>query len=223
MRLLLVEDDKKIAAFVISGLKQEGFIVDHADNGLDGYHLASTESYEAAVIDVMLPQLSGLELIQGLRRDGNLLPVLILSAKDAIDDRIKGLQSGSDDYLTKPFSFAELVARIQALIRRANAIAEPTSLSVRDLHLDLLRRKVSKNEIDIDLQPKEFSLLEYLVRNKGRVVSKIMLMENVWGYDFEPQTNVVESRISRLREKVDVAYERPLIRTIRGAGYVIEE
>lgn len=223
MRVLVVEDDRKIASFIVSGLRQEGFSVDLADNGVDGFHLASSESYDAAIVDVMLPKLSGLELIQGLRKDGNLTPVLILSARDAVDDRVRGFQCGGDDYLTKPFSFSELVARIQALIRRANAIAEPTSLSAADLTLDLLRRKASRGGQEIELQPKEFSLLEYLVRNKGRIVSKIMIMEHVWGYDFEPQTNVVESRISRLRDKVDRGFASPLIRTVRGAGYVVAE
>jgi two-component system, OmpR family, response regulator len=223
MRVLVVEDDKKIASFVAKGLQQEGYAVDCANNGVDGFHLASSGDYDAAIVDIMLPQLSGLELIEGLRREGDLTPVLILSARSAVDDRIRGLQSGGDDYLTKPFSFSELVARIQALIRRANAVAEPTSLSVADLTLDLLRRKTVRGGHEIELQPKEFSLLEYLVRNKGRVVSKIMIMEHVWGYDFEPQTNVVESRISRLRDKIDRGAPSTLIRTVRGAGYVVEE
>lgn len=223
MRILLVEDDKKISSFVRKGLTQEGFAVDVATNGLDGFHLACSESYDVAIIDIMLPQLSGLELIQGLRKQGNLTPVLILSAKNAVDDRVRGLQSGGDDYLTKPFAFSELIARIQALIRRANAVAEPTTLTVADLTLDLIRRKVHRGAREIELQPKEFSLLEYLVRNKGRIVSKIMIMEHVWGYDFEPETNVVESRMSRLRDKVDRGFSTPLIRTVRGAGYVVEE
>jgi len=223
MRLLVVEDDKKIASFIIGGLRQEGFAVDAADNGVDGFHLASTESYDAAIIDIMLPRLDGLHLIQSLRDGGNLTPILILSARNSVDDRVKGLQVGGDDYLTKPFSFAELLARLQALIRRANALAEPASISVADLTVDLIRRKVSRSGRTIELQPREFSLLEYLMRNKGRIVSKTMIMEHVWNYDFDPQTNVVESRISRLRDKIDDGYDALLIRTIRGAGYVIEE
>jgi heavy metal response regulator len=223
MRILVVEDDRKIATFISSGLKQEGYAVDLANNGVDGFHLASSESYDAAIVDIMLPQLSGLELIEGLRRQGDLTPVLILSARDAVDDRVKGLQSGGDDYLTKPFAFSELIARVQALIRRASAVAAPSTLTVADLTLDLARRRVSRDGKEIELQPKEFALLEYLVRNKGRLVSKTTIMEHVWGYDFDPQTNVVESRISRLRDKVDRDFPVQLIRTVRGAGYVVEE
>lgn len=223
MRILVVEDDKKIAAFIVKGLQQEGFAVDHAGDGLDGFHLASTEPYDAAIVDLMLPRLSGLELITDLRREGKLVPVLILSAKHSVDDRIRGLQAGGDDYLTKPFAFSELVARVQALIRRANAVSEPTTLRAGGLTLDLIRRKVSKDGTAIEMQPKEFALLEYLLRNKGRVVSKTMIMEHVWGYDFDPQTNVVESRISRLRDKIESDGAKPVIRTIRGTGYVIEE
>ena len=223
MRILVVEDDRKIASFIAKGLQQDGFAVDLAHTGLDGFHLASSEEYDVAVVDIMLPLLSGLDLIQGLRKEGNLTPILILSARDAVDDRVRGLQMGGDDYLTKPFAFSELVARIQALIRRANAVAEPTTLTLSDLTLDLIRRKAVRDGQTIELQPKEFSLLEYLVRNKGRVVSKTMIMEHVWGYDFDPQTNVVESRMSRLRDKVDRGFSSSLIRTVRGVGYVVEE
>lgn len=223
MHLLVVEDDKKIASFIEGGLRQEGFVVDVADDGVDGFHLATSGSYDAAIVDIMLPRLDGIELIQGLRREGNLTPVLILSAKNSVDERVKGLQAGGDDYMTKPFSFAELLARVQALIRRANAIAEPSSLSVGDLTLDLIRRKVSRAGKDIELQPREFSLLEYLVRNKGRIVSKTMILDQVWGYDFDPHTNVIESRISRLRDKIDKGFDPALIKTVRGAGYVIDE
>jgi two-component system OmpR family response regulator len=170
-----------------------------------------------------LPQLDGIELIRGLRREGNLTPVLILSARNSVDERVQGLQAGGDDYLTKPFSFAELLARVQALIRRANALAEPTVLTVGDLTLDLARRRASRAGKDIELQPREFSLLEYLLRNRGRIVSKTMILDHVWGYDFDPHTNVVESRISRLRDKVDKPFDPPLIKTVRGAGYVVEE
>lgn len=223
MHILVVEDDKKISAFIARGLRQEGFAVDCADNGIDGFHRAMGEHYDAAVVDVMLPRMNGLDLIQDLRREGNLTPVLILSARSSVDDRIRGLQAGGDDYLVKPFSFAELLARLQALVRRATAVAEPATLAVHDLTLDLLRRSVTRAGRTIELQPREFALLEYLARNKGRIVSKTMIMDQVWGYDFDPSTNVVESRISRLRDKVDRDFDRPLIKTIRGAGYMLQE
>ena len=223
MRILLVEDDTQTAVFILKGLRQEGFAVDHAVNGEDGLHLALTEPYDAAVIDIMLPGLDGLALIDEMRRNGKDTPVIVLSAKSSTDDRIKGLQAGGDDYLVKPFAFSELVARIQALIRRANRAAEPTTLSVGDLKIDLPRRKVFRKEIEIELQPKEFALLEYLMRNSGRVVSKTMIMEHVWDYNFDPRTTVVESRVCRLRDKVDRPFGRNLIHTIRGVGYVLEE
>lgn len=221
MHVLVVEDDRKIADFIVHGLRQEGYAVDATDNGIDAFQMAMAEAYDAAVVDVMLPRMNGLDVIQDLRREGNLMPVLILSARNSVDDRIKGLQSGGDDYLIKPFSFAELIARLQALVRRATATAEPTTLSVADLTLDLIRRTATRNGHMIDLQPREFALLEYLVRNRGKVVSKTMIMDQVWGYDFDPSTNVVESRISRLRDKIDRDFGMPLIKTIRGAGYVI--
>ncbi len=222
MHILVVEDDKKIAEFISRGLRQEGYVVDQADNGVDGFHRAMAEQYDAAVIDVMLPRLNGLDLIQDMRREENLTPVLILSARNSVDDRIKGLKAGGDDYLVKPFSFAELLARLQALVRRATAVAEPTTLVVHDLCLDLQRRSATRAGRSIELQPREFALLEYLVRNRGRIVSKTMIMDQVWGYDFDPSTNVVESRISRLRDKVDRDFDCALIKTIRGAGYVIQ-
>ncbi len=221
MHILVVEDDSKIASFIIRGLRQEGYVVDAADNGIDGFHRTMAESYDAAVIDVMLPRLNGLDLIQDIRREGNLTPVLILSARNSVDDRIRGLQAGGDDYLVKPFSFAELLARLQALIRRASVIPEPTSLAVQDLTLDLRRRSATRAGKNIELQPREFALLEYLVRNRDRIVSKTMILDQVWGYDFDPCTNVVESRISRLRDKIDKEFDVALIKTIRGAGYVI--
>lgn len=221
MHILVVEDDRKISDFIVQGLRQEGYAVDVADNGIDAFQMAMAASYDAAVVDVMLPRMNGLDVIQDLRREGNLTPVLILSARNSVDDRIKGLQSGGDDYLVKPFSFAELIARLQALVRRATATAEPTTLSVADLTLDLIRRTATRGGQQIDLQPREFALLEYLVRNRGKIVSKTMIMDQVWGYDFDPSTNVVESRISRLRDKVDRGFEYALIKTIRGAGYVI--
>ncbi len=222
MRILLVEDDRKIAEFILKGLKEAGFAVDHALNGEDGLHLASTEPYDAAIIDIMLPKLDGLTLIEELREQQINTPIIILSAKRTVDDRIKGLQTGSDDYLTKPFSFSELLARIQALIRRDSRVSEPSWLKVADLSLNLMSREVVRAGKTIDIQPLEFALLEYLMRNTGRVVSKTMIMEHVWNYNFVPQTNVVEVRISKLRDKIDKDFEPKLIHTVRGAGYVIK-
>lgn len=221
MRILVVEDDRKISSFITQGLRQEGCSVEATDNGIDGFQLAMADTFDAAVVDVMLPRMNGLDLVQDLRREGNLTPVLILSARSSVDDRIRGLQAGGDDYLVKPFSFAELIVRLQALVRRATSISEPTTLSVGDLSLDLARRTATRAGRPIELQPREFALLEYLARNRNKVVSKTMIMDQVWGYDFDPSTNVVESRISRLRDKVDRDFESPLIRTIRGAGYVL--
>jgi two-component system OmpR family response regulator len=222
MRLLVVEDDRKIASFVVRGLKQAGFAVDHADNGEDGLHLALAESYDAAVLDIMLPKLDGLSVVEELRRQKISTPVIILSAKRSVDDRIKGLQAGGDDYLTKPFSFAELLARIHALLRRSGQGTESTRLTVGELSLDLLTREVQRSGKRMDLQPREFALLEYLMRNSGRVLSKTMILEHVWGYDFDPQTNVVDVLVSRLRNKVDRDFEKKLIHTHRGIGYAIK-
>jgi len=223
MRILIVEDDKKIASFIEKGLKAAGFAVDHAADGEEGLDLALTEPYDAAIVDLMLPKRDGLSVIETLRRENINTPVIILSAKGSIDDRVKGLQIGSDDYLTKPFAFSELLARVQALIRRSTGAAEPTRLTVGDLSMDLLTRDVIRNDKKIDLQPLEFSLLEYLMRNTGRVVSKTMIMEHVWDYNFDPQTNVVEARVCRLRDKIDKGYPEKLIHTIRGAGYVLKK
>ena len=222
MRILLIEDDQKIAAFIVKGLKAEGFAVDHAADGEDGLHLALTEPYDAAVVDIMLPNLDGLALIERLRQEKVKTPVIILSAKGTVDDRVKGLQTGGDDYLTKPFAFSELLARIQALIRRSTDQTEPTRLVVGDVSMNLITREVLRSEQKIDLQPLEFSLLEYLMRNTGRVVSKTMIMEHVWDYHFDPQTNVVESRIYKLREKIDKGFPAKLIHTVRGVGYVLK-
>jgi two-component system, OmpR family, response regulator len=223
MRILLVEDDVKIASFVEKGLRAAGYAVDHATDGEAGLHLALTEPYDTAVVDIMLPKLDGLSLIDQLRQKKINTPVIILSAKGSVDDRVKGLQSGSDDYLTKPFAFSELLARVQALIRRAGGLSEPTQLTVGDLSMNLLTREVIRERRRIELQPIEFSLLEYLLRNAGRVVSKTMIMEHVWDYNFDPQTNVVEARISRLRDKLDRDFAKKLIHTIRGVGYVLRE
>lgn len=222
MRILLVEDDHTLAKFILKGLREESYAADHADNGQDGLHLALTEPYDAAIVDIMLPGLDGLSLIQEMRQQQLQTPVIILSAKRSVDDRVRGLQSGSDDYLTKPFAISELLARLQALIRRSTGTAEPTSLSVGPLHLDMLSRRVERDGVAIDLQPKEYALLVYLMRNTGRVVTKTMIIENVWNYNFDPETNVVEARISKLRDKIDRPFERPLIHTIRGAGYVVK-
>ena len=223
MRLLLVEDDPKIASFIIKGFTSAGFAVDHASDGEQGLHLATTEPYDTAVIDIMLPKLDGLTLIERMRQVKINTPVIILSAKDSIDDRVKGLQTGGDDYLTKPFAFSELLARVQALIRRASGASEPTRLEVGDLCLDLLTREVTRDGRIIVLQPLEFSLLEYLMRNANKVVSKTMIMEHVWNYNFDPQTNVVEARICRLRDKIDKEFDTKLIRTKRGVGYVLQK
>jgi two-component system OmpR family response regulator len=223
MRILLVEDDSKIASFIIKGLKAAGYAVDHAPDGEKGLDLALSEPYDAAVIDIMLPRLDGLSLISKMRKEKVRTPVIILSAKSSTDDRVKGLQTGSDDYVTKPFAFSELLARIQALIRRASGLAEPTRLTVADLSVNLLTREVTRGGKKIELQPIEFSLLDYLMRNAGRVVSKTMIMEHVWNYNFDPQTNVVEARICRLRDKIDRDFDRKLVQTVRGVGYVLKE
>jgi len=223
MRLLLVEDDKKTATFLVKGLQRAGFAVDHAGNGEEGLHLALTEPYDAAVIDLMLPKGDGLSLIEELRKQRINTPVLILSAKRSVDDRIRGLQTGGDDYLTKPFSFAELLARVQALVRRTSGAPEPTSLRAGDLSLDLLRREVVRGEKKLELQPREFALLEYLLRHAGEAVSKTMILEHIWGYDFDPQTNVVDVLVCRLRKKVETEGGKPLIHTIRGVGYVLKD
>lgn len=223
MRILLVEDDGGIASFIIKGLKQAGCVVEHAPNGNDGLYWLLNESFDAAVVDIMLPGIDGINLIEKARQQNIMTPVIILSAKGSVDDRIKGLQSGGDDYLVKPFAFSELLARIQALVRRARRIPEATNLTVSDLSMDIISRKVTRAGKEIELQQREFALLEYLMRNAGRVVSKTMIMENVWEYNFDPQTNVVEARICRLRDKVDRPFDKQLIHTVRGAGYVLEE
>ncbi len=223
MRLLLVEDDEKIALFILTGLKEAGFAVDHMDNGEDGLHMALNEPYDVAVIDIMLPKIDGLTLIEKMRKSGIDTPVLILSAKRTVDDRVKGLKIGGDDYLTKPFAFSELLARVQALLRRSSGASSPTKFEVGDLVLNIHTRKVERFGEEIEIQPLEFSLLEYLMRNAGQVVSKTMIMEHVWDYNFNPRTNVVEARICCLRDKVDRDFENKLIHTIRGVGYVLKE
>ena len=223
MRLLLVEDDVKIAAFIIKGLRSAGYAVDHALDGEAGLDLALAEPYDGMVIDIMLPKRDGLSLIGELRKQKVNTPALILSAKGSVNDRVKGLEMGADDYLTKPFAFSELLARVQALIRRAGGISDPMRLTVSDLSVNLLSREVVRDGKPIVLQPLEFSLLEYLMRHAGRIVSKTMIMEHVWDYHFDPQTNVVEARINRLRNKIDKGFEKKLIHTVRGVGYVLKE
>jgi DNA-binding response OmpR family regulator len=222
MRALIVEDDRAIAEFVDRGLREAGFAVDRAGDGARGLELALSEPYDVAIVDLMLPARDGLSLIDELRRRGRTMPVLILSARRSVDDRVRGLQSGGDDYLTKPFAFAELLARVQALVRRATRAPEPTALTHGDLTLDLLTRKVTRGTTPIELRPREFALLEYLMRNVGKVVSKTMILSHVWDYTFDPQTNIVDVLVSRLREKVDRPFDRKLLRTVRGVGYVLE-
>lgn len=223
MKILLIEDDNTIAKFIVNGMKQAGFSIDHTTDGLDGLHMALSNSYDIGIFDIMLPNLNGLEIIKKLRKENVELPIIILSAKRSIDDRVNGLKKGGDDYLTKPFSFTELLARVHALIRRSHQEVQSTTISSGDLTIDLLSRTTIRNERKIDLQPKEFALLEYLMRNTGHVVSKTMIMERVWDYNFDPATNVVEARISKLRDKVDKGFDRQLIHTVRGLGYVLRE
>ena len=223
MKLLLVEDDEKIARFIVKGLQHSGYVVDYVSDGERGLEFALTESYDAALIDIMLPKLDGLSLIEQLRMKDNKTPVIIISSRDSVDDRVKGLQTGGDDYLIKPFAFTELLARVQALIRRATSTSEPSSLSVYDITIDFFKRKVKRSGKTIELQPREFVLLEYFMRNPGRILSQTMILEHVWDYNFDPQTNVVEVLLHRLREKIDRLYETKLIHTVRGIGYVFEE
>lgn len=223
MRLLLIEDDQKIASFVMKGFKAEGFAVDHAEDGVRGLDLGLTEPYDVIIVDVMLPKLDGLTVIENLRKQKVSVPIIILSAKDSVDDRVKGLQLGSDDYLPKPFAFAELLARVQALMRRGSGQTETTTLEAGDLSLNLINREVLRGGRKIDLQPLEYSLLAYLMRNRDKVVSKTMIMEHVWDYHFDPQTNVVEARICRLRDKIDKGFDTKLIHTVRGVGYVLRQ
>jgi two-component system, OmpR family, response regulator len=221
MRALLVEDDATIAEFVVRGLREAGFAVEHAADGEAGLTSATGQPYDVAIVDLMLPKRDGLSLIEELRRRGIPTPVLILSARRSVDDRVRGLQTGGDDYLTKPFAFAELLARVQALVRRSTRAPEPTTLTVDDLVLDLLSRRVTRGGKPIDLRPREFALLEYLMRNPGRVVSKTMILSHVWEYNFDPQTNIVDVLVSRLREKIDRPFEKKLLHTVRGVGYVL--
>lgn len=219
MRVLVVEDDVEAAAYLVKGLNESGHTVDHAADGDDGLSFAMSAPYDVLVVDRMLPKRDGLSVVATIREQGNETPVLFLSALGEVDDRIKGLKAGGDDYLTKPYAFAELLARIEVLVRRSNPDQVKTKLQVGDLEVDLLARKVSRAGTEIDLQPREFRLLEYLMKNADRVVTRTMLLENVWEYHFDPQTNVIDVHISRLRSKIDKNFDTPLLHTIRGAGY----
>lgn len=222
MTILLVEDDEVIAEFVSDGLREAGFAVEQARDGEEGLRLALALEWDAAVIDVMLPRRDGLSLVEELRRRGRRTPVLILSARRSVDDRVRGLQAGGDDYLVKPFDFSELLARLQALLRRATGVAAPTRLELRGLSMDLLTREVVREGRHLDLRPREHALLEYLMRNPGRVVSRTALLSHVWGYSFAPHTNAVDVLVSRLREKLDRDFATKMLHTVRGVGYVLK-
>ncbi|MBV9758160.1 MAG: response regulator transcription factor [Alphaproteobacteria bacterium] len=222
MRILVVEDDKDVAGFVVKGLREAGHVVEHAANGRDGLFLAASEAFDAIILDRMLPGgVDGLRLLETLRSQNNNVPVLFLSALAQVDDRVRGLKAGGDDYLTKPFAFAELLARVEALTRRGKGEGPVTKLQVADLEMDLLSRTVRRAGQKIDLQPREFRLLEYLMRHAGQVVTRTMLLEGVWDYHFDPQTNVIDVHVSRLRQKVDKPFATPLIQTVRNAGYML--
>jgi two-component system OmpR family response regulator len=222
VKVLLVEDNERVARFVTKGLQEAGHTSDHAENGREGLFLAASERYDVIIMDRMLPgNIDGLGIIEALRKSGNRTPILILSALSDVDERIRGLRSGGDDYLTKPFAFGELLARLDALGRRGHQDGAQTTLQVDDLRMDLLSRKVTRGNRTLALQPREFKLLEYLMRHAGQVVTRTMLLENVWDYHFDPQTNVVDVHISKLRQKIDVDAEQPLLKTVRNAGYMI--
>ena len=222
MRILLVEDDRDVAGFVVKGLREAGHVVEHADNGRDGLFLAATESFEAIILDRMLPGgIDGIRLLETLRAQQNATPVMLLSALAQVDERVRGLKAGGDDYMTKPFAFTELLARVEALTRRGRNEGPTTKLVISDLELDLLSRTVKRAGQKIDLQPREFRLLEYLMKHSGQVVTRTMLLEGVWDYHFDPQTNVIDVHVSRLRQKVDKPFPTPLIHTVRNAGYML--
>jgi two-component system OmpR family response regulator len=224
MKILVVEDNQRVADFITKGLRESGHTVEHAGNGRDGLFLAASEPHDVIVMDRMLPgNIDGLAIIEALRNAGNRTPILILSALDAVDERIKGLRSGGDDYLTKPFAFGELLARLDALGRRSAGTDSERSLQVGDLRMDLLSRRVTRGSRAITLQPREFKLLEYLMRHANQVVTRTMLLEAVWEYNFDPQTNVVDVHISKLRQKIELDSERPLVRTVRNAGYMLSD
>lgn len=219
MKLLLIEDDKESAKYLLKGLREQGYVVDHCDNGRDGLFLAAGEKYDAMIIDRMVPGVDGITIIQTLRAAGNETPMIILTALDKVEERVKGLKSGADDYLAKPYSFTELLARLEAITRRKAGEKTVTRLSCGELEMDLLTRTVRRAGRDIELQAREFALLEYMMRNCGTVVTRTMLLEHVWDYNFDPQTNVIDVHISRLRQKIDKGFEKTMIQTLRGAGY----
>ena len=223
MRILVVEDDLEAQRYLVQGLKESGHVVDEAADGESGLSLSLSRPYDVAIIDRMLPKMDGLKVVAEMREHGNSTPVLFLSALSEVDDRVKGLKAGGDDYLTKPYAFVELLARIDALMRRRSPVGVKTRLDVGDLELDLLSRAAKRSGTDIELQPREFRLLEYLMRHAGQVVTRTMLLENVWDYHFDPQTNVIDVHISRLRSKIDKGFTQPLLHTIRGAGYMIRD
>ena len=222
MRILVVEDDASIASFVARGLREAGFAVDSAADGHDGLAKAQSAAYDAAIVDLMLPGRDGLSLVAELRRAGIHTPVLVLTARRSVEDRVRGLETGADDYLVKPFAFSELLARVHALIRRAQGTPEATELTYGDLSLNRLTRRVERAGRELDLRPREFALLELLLRNPERVVSKTMILSHVWGYDFDPGSNVVDVLVFRLRDKIDRGFEPPLLHTVRGVGYVLK-
>ena len=224
MRVLVVEDDRDVAAYLVKGLKEHGYTVNHAEDGKNGLFLATSENYDVMVNDRMLPKIDGLAIVKSVRAAGKATPMMILSAIGEVDDRVEGLRAGGDDYLTKPFAFSELLARLEALVRRTTALVTPeTELEVGDLELDLLSRVAKRGGQVIELQPREFRLLEYLMRHAGQVVTRTMLLEHVWDYHFDPQTNVIDVHISRLRSKIDKGYGKALLHTVRGAGYMMNE
>jgi len=223
MRILLIEDDLQVVSYLLKALREVGAVADHAEDGREGLLLATSEAYDVLIVDRMLPKVDGLSIVRTLRASGNHTPVLVLSALGEVDDRVQGLKAGGDDYLVKPFAFSELHARIEALLRRGTGESPETRLRIADLEMDLLPRTVTRAGTEIPLQPREFRLLEYLMRHGGQVVTRTMLLENVWDYHFDPQTNVIDVHISRLRSKIDKGFDRPLLHTVRGAGYVLRD
>ena len=223
IQVLVIEDDRETADYIQKGLTECGHVVDQAGDGKDGLLLADSTSYQVIVVDLMLPKVDGVTLTKTLRGNGNRTPILMLSALGEVEDRVKGLKAGADDYLVKPFAFSELQARIEALVRRTEPESPDTVLNVGDLSMDLLKREVRRGEVKVDLQPREFRLLEYLMRHSGQVVTRTMLLEKVWDYHFDPQTNVIDVHVSRLRGKIDKEFEQPLLHTVRGAGYMLSE
>lgn len=223
MRILVIEDDNEAAGYMIKGLSESGHMADHAEDGETGLMMASGGGYDVLIVDCMIPKIDGLSMVEGLRNSGENVPIMFLSALSAVDDRVKGLKAGGDDYLTKPYAFIELLARIESLVRRRNPVEVVSNFQLADLRMDLLTRQVLRSNSEIQLQPREFKLLQYLMRHAGHVVTRTMLLENVWEYHFDPQTNVIDVHISRLRSKIDKGYDTQLLHTVRGAGYCLRE